>query len=469
MLVLAHLQVATVICLPFRWVGWEPESPISAQLRCLLLSSITHSTVAHALPSKWAQPALIASLPAADTIFMALLGRAEAMQHFMALHALLEEVWDSGHAFEDGQPVAASQPVPEPTPDGTAHQEQDIADSKYGEMKAARKLVNPELPSAATEGLQAEERSSSAPGTPPAEESRWPSSASMQGTVDGWQERLPLPTRSLGSFASLSARNAARGWEEPGELPMPKGSLHSASPHADTGIAEGRDELEVLPLPRSSLGKASSQAVGYATEGPDEREKLFMPRGSLAITDGWEGEAAPELPPEVLQDKSAAARHRAHANGDGSQLANLSNRHTEMADPVDDVEGWGSDDELDFSAPTQRVEGRRPSSADGEPPAVDSNESLATKGASDAGRGGNSHAQASAITREEPVPPLHACWAALMQRMLGGADRELAGRVLRWLDKAERQGVTLVSKGEADAIASAAEQAGVIYLWLTAP
>ena len=227
--------------------------------------------------------------------------------------------------------------------------------------------------------------------------------------------------------------------------------------------------LKSCPCPGVAWAKPHHRQSDMPQRAQMSGKKLSMPRGSLAITDGWEGEAAPELPPEVLQDKSVAARHRAHADGDGSQLGSLSNWHTEMADPVDDVEGWGSDDELDFSAPTQRVKGRRPSSADGEPPAVDSNESLATKGASDAGRGGNSHAQASAITGEEPVPPLHACWAALMQRMLGGADRELAGRVLRWLDEAERQGVTLVSRGEADAIASAAEQAGVIYLWLTAP
>ena len=60
------------------------------------------------------------------------------------------------------------------------------------------------------------------------------------------------------------------------------------------------------------------------------------------------------------------------------------------------------------------------------------------------------------------MAPLHACWAALLQRMLRTADRELAGRMLMWLEKAERQGLTLVSQGEADAIASAAEPAGVM-------
>ena len=149
-----------------------------------------------------AQQALLASLPAADAMFMRMLSQAEAMQQFMALHALLEEVWDSGYAFEDQpeKPPAAAQPVAEPTPDGTTHQQEDTTDRKYEEMRAAPKLVKPELTSAATQKQQPEERSSSAPGTPPAEESRWPSSASMQGTVDGWQEELPLPT---GSWAAL--------------------------------------------------------------------------------------------------------------------------------------------------------------------------------------------------------------------------------------------------------------------------
>ena len=454
----------------FRWVGWQPESPISAQLRCLLLSSITHSTVLRAFHSQCAQPTLIASLPAADAMFMRMLSQAGTMQQFTALHALLEEVWDSGFAFEDQpeKPVAASQPVTEPTLDNTAQQQMDISDSMYRKMKAAPKLVNPELTSAATQKQQPEERSSSAPGTPPAEESRWPSSASMQGTVDGWHEDLPLPTGSLGSFASLPARNAAEGWDELGELPMPKGSPENASPNADTGTAEGWDEPEELPLPRRSLGTASSQAAGYATEGQDEQENQPMPRGSLAITDGWKGEAAPELPREVLQDKSAAARHRAHANGDESQLSSLSNQPTEMANPIDDVEGWGSDDELDFSAPTPHLEGTRPSSADGEPPAAGSDEAAATEQASGAGRGANSHAQDLPSIAAKPVAPLHACWAALAQRMLRTADREVAGCVLRWLEKAERQGLTLVSDEGAETIASAAEQAGVTHLWLVA-
>ena len=157
--------MAIMICLPCRWPKWQPESPMSAQLRCLLLSSIAHSTVACAFRLQYAQPALIASLPAADAMFMALLGQAEAVQQFIALHTVLEEVWDSGHAFEDQlkKPVAAQQPVAEPTLDGTAHQQKDIADSKYGEMRAAPKLVIPELTSAGTEGQQPEERSSSAP------------------------------------------------------------------------------------------------------------------------------------------------------------------------------------------------------------------------------------------------------------------------------------------------------------------
>ena len=438
-----------------------------AELRCLLLSSITHSTVACAFRLEGANPALIASLSAAEAMFMALLGQAEAMQQFMALHALLEEVWDNGYAFENqpDNPVAASQPAAEPTLDGVAHQQEDIADSKCGEVKAARKLINPELTSAGTEGQQPEERNSSAPGTPPAEESRWPSSAFLQGATDGWHEELPLQTGSLGSFASLSARDAAGGWYELGELPMTKGSLDRASPDADTGTAKGRDELEELPLPTSSLGRAASQAAGYVAEGWEELGKLPIPRGSLATTDGWEAEAATELLPEVLQKKSTTARHRARANGDGS----FSDGPTEMAPPLGDVDGWGSDEELDFPAPTQHLEGTGLPSANGEPPAAAYDESAATTGASGAGWGGSTCAQASASMGEEPVAPLHACWAALAQRMLRTADRELAGRVLRWLEKAERQGLTLVSGGEAETIASAAERAGVTHLWLVAP
>ena len=96
-------------------------------------------------------------------------------------------------------------------PDGTAHQQEDISGSKHGEMKAGLKLVNPELTPAATQVQLAEERSNSAPGTPPAEESRWPSSASMQGTMDGWQEELPLPHRQPGQLRIAFSQKSCRG------------------------------------------------------------------------------------------------------------------------------------------------------------------------------------------------------------------------------------------------------------------
>ena len=165
----------------------------------------------------------------------------------------------------------------------------------------------------------------------------------------------------------------------------------------------------------------------------------------------------------------SAAPHAKKATAEGWDEAEELPLLTEMAPSSTDVEGWGSDDDLNFPAPAQLVDGPRPSSADGEPPAACSYESAAQERASSAGRGGSSHAQALPMIAAEPVAPLHACWAALAQHMLCTADRELAGCVLRWLDKAERQGLTLVSEGEADAIASAAEQAGVTYLWLTAP
>ena len=409
----------------------------------LLLHSTTCSALAPHFQAGSAQPEDTASAAAAEALFLRLLGQAHSAAQHRALQALLDQVWDSGYAFTavpQQQPPA--QPGAGPLPD-VGPEQKDAGDLQEG----LTRTVEPSDP-----GEQLVKSQDSAPGTPPAEESRWPVPVSQLDAADGWDEaeqlqpsgEIAAPEQSpadgwdledicavvpeLAREASEEAQ-AAEASERKSRQEDSETTLHAAVQATDPlAAADGWDADEDLALPAAAHGDAGS-LPWTASEAQEPSLSTGEPAAD-ALSNGWEGDAdllealtfsvvANEHPTlEACLDR-AEASHTAYA-GKGS------GEHAMAAG----VLSAGS---------SQSRPGMQPSAGP-----MQSSSPCTTHD----------------VTARGNAVPMHACWSALLQRMLAAPDRQLAGYALARLEKAGAHQAVLVSEAEADAIVRASEKAG---------
>ena len=428
-----------------------------AQLRCLLLYSATSSALAPHFQAGSAQPQDTTGFAAAGALFQRLLGQARSLAQLKALEVLLDQVWDSGHAFDAVQ----QQPSEKHTADLPSMQQDERPDSEetsssIADPGAAR--VQPLEPAATSE--QASKSQDSAPGTPPAEESRWPTTAAQPDAADGWDEADQLQPFGEPIVPSESTAYAADGWDledTPDILPeLAQEAVEQAQSASTAESKSGRENSDVTAL-------AAAQAADPS-----------------AAADGWEADDGLELP---LQAHVASGSAQAAASALQAQHGLMD--HGETASESSPT-GWDSNaDLLENLPPLAMVNkaGHGPTlgansdhvgvsqgadasktSAEGAQAAEESLLESRKKASGIHLDADQTHGGSMGTSRVRPAGgeevPMHACWSALLLRMLAAPERHLAGGVLARLEKAQMQQAVLVSEAEADALLTASAQAG---------
>lgn len=461
---MAKLQV------PCRWSGWRPKQPAPEQLRQLLLFRLTRSTLAGHFPVHGLQPASAASKATAEAVFLRLLCDAQSSAQFRALQALLEEVWDSGHAFV---PLTEQLAKGQDSTLYTGSARADVVSKEADHGSAAAAAVSgaeleslPRVASVATARLLEDKSPGSAPGTPPAEESRWgATSAVLLGAVDGWDDadELLLPEDPPGP--PTKAAPAAEGWDS------------------------GDDRLGFAPEPLpvgSAVPKQSQQVHGSDSrqEAPGSGQDAGTQAAGAAAVDGWASDENLDLSSEPQGAQRAATAHGAFVDeevpsvrleqtarsnggvpsgrgGDAVAAASLSAAFTQttesshfMASPK-----HGNSSPITCTNKPLRGEAAAKVSLRAGPRKVRRRSPLAAKLVVTS----RTEQAQDQLPEKEAAVPMHACWAALLQRMLKASNRKLAGAVLTTLEKAGLQGAVLVSEAEAGDVVAAAGEAGKMH------
>lgn len=441
-----------------RWAGWQARQPMPADLRCLLLYSATCSALAPHFRAGSAQPEDLASSATAEALFMRLLGQAHSAGQLRALQAMLDQVWGSAYAFD----AVPHQPCTEQAAGLLPNEESGESDGHDCQERLSR------MPDPGIAGLQSFEpivpaeqpvkSQNSAPGTPPAEESRWPTTASQPDFADGWDEADQLQHSGEPAFHPASAAHAADGWDlEDNPIALPELS-QAALEGAQSAQSVDSKDREKTPC------SASHAAVQAADP--------------QAAADGWKAEEGLALPPAAHEDAgpaqgAAAKTHNLHSVDEPALNACPS--------------GWESDTDVCEALEASAADEQAGQCHTPEAPSAPSEVSHAADAGTRAGKralapedmmalsrescAGNHHSaeclqssKAVGTTRDGPARggavPMHACWAALLQRLLAAGDRQLAGSVLARLEQAQMQQAALVSEAEADALVNASAGAG---------
>ncbi len=488
---------------PCRWAGWQPKHPIYADLRGLLLYSATRCALKDHFQLEHVRPEDMASAATADALFLRLLVQAHSLAELKALQTLLDEVWDSGKAFYSAAEHSSGRQHDWTGADRGSLQN-DRADSQENlssapEINSARlQPVGAEAlaerpaklhDSAPVTGEQSFRSHDSAPGTPPAEESRWATSASFPDAADGWDDAELLlslseePVKELPHATSTLHLDAADGWDGAEQLSL-SGEPAITSQHTDhatdgwglrkglTLLAQGDATAPAKSAPVHGDGSGSQQrALGETNQAASPAT------GPAAVADGWDLDEGLALSLEA-QDAGSA-----QASSPDAQTAGLS-KDALASDSVLSNGPAGRRVNITVSAPPpvtkERIKAPSPrvcikhgtvkpivgansaltdaalaaASLSGGTTQTDAEHHLVTE-PMQSSRSGN----AVPIAREIAVP-MHACWAVLLQQMLTASDRELAGCVLARLEKAGFQNAVLVSEIGADDLVAASETAG---------
>ena len=534
----------------------------------LLLFSATRSALEEQFQLDGVVPASVGDAAAAKSLFLRMLARAESAAQLKALQALLEGVWDSGHAFqaEAQKPVTAQLDALSSL---EASRGQADTAGKLGSLPDADTarvgLKVPDLVAALSNEEQLCKQQGSAPGTPPAEESRWATAASQTEAADGWDsmEGMALAGESAlpaaESAAAASQVDAADGWDDMEQVGLPSNPLAPAHPLANgsaaaslADVVNGWEAPEDMVLPSNAAGPAlfaadsartashvdtarsPTQPAAESSTAASLAEDAALPSMMAApalpaaqSTEGWDSDDDLVLPPKASQGAATMPEQEWQGPTVVSVGVALADRHSAEASAAGTapaVDGWDTDEGLGLSlgaedtakaqdtvtakaaiseAPRGGEEPvRRPKEGLAEAAVVPSAASSkirvrqrakggvlklkATKAsrakdaaalaaaaspadaaqsateshdAAEAGRR-SSLGAAQPAGEEAAAVPLHACWAALLRRMLSVPDGALAGHVLMRLEKAGLEGVPLVSATEAGDIVAAAETAG---------
>ena len=430
-----------------------------AELCRLLLYGATCRVLAPCFRAGRAQPEDAASSAAAEALFMRLLGQAHSAAQLRALQALLDQIWDSGYAFDA---VVPQKPCAEQAA-GLLPNEQSRQSDGHTRRKRPREMTDLGI-----SGLQplesippAEQQlksQNSAPGTPPAEESRWPTKASRPDFADGWDEADQLQHSGEPALPPASAAHAADGWD--------LGDTTIALPELAQAALEGAHSAQ---LSDSATQRESPCGTPHAAV------EAINP---VAAADGWEADEGLALPPAAHEDvgpaRAAAAETRNLLSTDEPALNARFSRWESDADICEALDASASDK----AAGQCHTPGALSAHGDVSH-AADASTRAAKRGLapenmtassreSEAGSHHNAEwsrrSKAVGTPRDRPArgaaAPMHACWSALLQRLLAAGDRQLAGSVLARLEKAQTQQAVLVSEAEADALVEASAGVG---------
>ena len=537
----------------------------------LLLFRATRSALEEHFQFVDVVPASVRDAAAAELLFLRMLARAESAAQLKALQALLEDVWDSGHAFqaEAQKPVTVQLDALSPLKASVGKADTAGSLGSLGSVPDANTarvgLRVPDLVAALSNEEQLRKQQGSAPGTPPAEESRWATAASQTDAADGWDdmEGMTLAGESAlpaaESTATASHVDAADGWDDTEQVGLPSNPAapaqhlaHGSAAASLVDAVDGWEAPEDIVLPSNAAGPAlfaadSARAASHAdtahspaqpaadssnaaslAEDAALRSMLAAPAlPAVESTEGWDSDHELVLPPEASLGAATMPEQEWQGLTVVSEEAAMADRHSAEASaagiaPAVDV--WDTDEGLGLSlgaedtakahdpvtakaaiskAPHGGAEPVRrpkegiakaaviPSAASSKirvrqrakggalklkatkasraqdaaalaaaaSPADAAQSATESHDAAEAGRR-SSLGAAQPAGEEAAAVPLHACWAALLRRMLSVPDRALAGHVLRRLEKAGLEGVPLVSAAEAGDIVAAAETAG---------
>ena len=536
----------------------------------LLLFSATRSALEEQFQLDGVVPASVGDAAAAELLFLRMLACAESAAQLEALQALLEGVWDSGHAFQ----AEAQKPV-------TAQLDAlSLLEASCGKADTAGSLGSlgsvpdadtarvglrvPDLVAALSNEEQLRKQQGNAPGTPPTEESRWATAASQTDAADGWDDMEGMALAGEAALpaaectATASQVDAADGWDDMEQVGLPSNPAapvqhlaHGSAAASLVDAVDGWEAPEDIVLPSNAAGPAlfaadSARTASHAdtAHSPTQPAADSSMAASLAedaalpsmlaapalpaaeSTEGWDSHDELVLPPEASQGAATMPEQEWQGPTVVSEGAAMADRHSAEASAAGiapAVDGWDTDEGLGLSlgaedttkahdpvtaeAAISEARGgaepvRRPKEGIAKAAVIPSAASSkirvrqrakggalklkATKASraqdaaalaaaaspADAGQSATeSHDAAEAGRRsslgaaqpageEAAAVPLHACWAALLRRMLNVPDRTLAGLVLTRLEKAGLQGVPLVSAAEAGDIVAAAETAG---------
>ena len=426
-----------------------------AELCRLLLFCATCSALAPHFRAGSAQPEDTASIAAAEALLLRLLGQARSAAQLRALQALLDSVWDSGYAFDVMPQQPSAQHGVGPLPDKGSGQldEGDLQKGPTSFASPGMAVLRPVEPT--DPGEQPVKPQGSAPGTPPAEESRWPTSGSQLDAADGWDEAEQLQPSGEQAVHQGSPACALDGWEAEG--------IHMVLPALAHGAL--RDAQDVKASESETEQKTSGSTFHTAEQAAD----------ALPAADGWEADEGLALPPAAPEDACSV-------QGAASEAQDVL---LSTGQPASDAlsNSWDGDADLPEASTSSAVVNEHPTQG----ACIDHAE--ASLGA-DAGKGPAQHAIAGEVlsagssqsypgshlsagqlqsssgssihdkTAKGDAVPMHACWSALLQRMLAASDRQLAGCVLARLERARAQQAVLVSEAEADALVRASARAG---------
>lgn len=511
----------------------------------LLLFSATRSALEEHFQFGDVVPASVRDAAAAELLFLRMLARAESAAQLKALQALLEDVWDSGHAFQAEAQKPVTVQLDKLTPLKASVGKADTAGSlgSLGSVPDANTarvgLRVPDLMAALSNEEQLRKQQGSAPGTPPAEESRWATAASQTDAADGWDNmegtalagESALPAAE--SAAAASQVDAAIGWDDMEHLGLPSNPAAPAQPLANGSAAASlADAVDGWEAPKDIVFRSNPAGPAlFAADGARTASHADTARSpaqpAAESTEGWDSDDDLVLPPEASQGAAAMPEQEWQGPTVVSEEAAMANRHSAEASAAGiapAVDGWDTDEGLGLSlraqdtakahdpvtaeaaiseAPRGGAEPVRrpkegiakaaviPSAASSKirvrqrakggalklkatkasraqdaaalaaaaSPADAAQSATESHDAAEAGRR-SSLGAAQPAGEEAAAVPLHACWAALLRRMLSVPDRALAGHVLTRLEKAGLEGVPLVSAAEAGDIVAAAETAG---------
>ena len=508
----------------------------------LLLFSATRSALEEHFQFDDVVPTSVRDAAAAELLFLRMLARAESAAQLEALKALLEGVWDSGHAFqaEAQKPVTAQLDALSLLKASSGKADTAGSLGSVPDADTARVgLRVPDLVAALSNEEQLRKQQGNAPGTPPAEESRWATAASQTDAADGWDDmegmalvgESALPAAE--STATASQVDAADGWDDMEQVGLPSNpaapAQHLAHGSAAASLADAVDGWEApedivfrsnpagpalfaadsaRTASHADTARSPAQPAAESTEGWDSDDDLVLPpeasQGAATMPDQeWQG------PTVVSEEAARADRHSTEASVAGTAPAvdgcdtdeglglSLRAQDTAKAHDLVTAEAALSEAPRGGAEPVKRPkEGNAkaavvPSAASSKirvrqrakggalklkatkasraqdaaalaaaaSPADAAQSATESHDAAEAGRRSSSGA-AQPAGEEAAAVPLHACWAALLRRMLSVPDRALAGHVLTRLEKAGLEGVPLVSAAEAGDIVAAAETAG---------